>query len=195
MVRVSVAAVAAGCRSTGAAWTQGLISTAAQVRARLGILRSVQDAGRAVTIQSSSEEKIRLFRAMFCGREDVLAEENGIEYVEDNEEHGSSTLAWKWFFHAPWKYRKSRAVVPTCLAISVVPLWVLMVVPPEGVSVLPTEGVSVLPTEGVSVYPQGGCRYTPLGSLGSTLWGCRGNTSPPCSAKPSALHGGTLRPA
>ena len=129
LVRVSVAAVAAGCRSTGAAWTQGLISTAAQVRARLGILRSVQDAGRAVTMQSSSEEKIRLFRAMFCGREDVLAEENGIEYVEDNEEHGSSTLAWKWFFHAPWKYPSERMcgntaflrLNPTVCRISILP--------------------------------------------------------------------------
>ena len=52
LVRVSAAAVAAGCGGAGAAWTQGLMSTAAQVRARLGILRSVQDAGRAVTMQS-----------------------------------------------------------------------------------------------------------------------------------------------
>ena len=27
-------------------------------------------------MQSSAEEKIRLFRAMFCGREDVFAEED-----------------------------------------------------------------------------------------------------------------------
>lgn len=30
--------------------------------------------GRVITMQSSAEEKIRLFRAMFCGREDVYAE-------------------------------------------------------------------------------------------------------------------------
>ena len=67
LVRVSVAAVAAGCGSNGVAWTQGLISTAAQVRGRLGILRSMKDAG-------------------------------------------SSTLAWKRFFHAPWKY----VIPPIC---------------------------------------------------------------------------------
>ena len=39
-----------------------------------GILQSMQDVGRVVTMQSSSDEKIRLFRAMFCGREDVFAE-------------------------------------------------------------------------------------------------------------------------
>ena len=44
----------------------------------------MQDVGRVVTMQSSPDEKIRLFRAMFCGREDVFAEENGIEYVKDN---------------------------------------------------------------------------------------------------------------
>ena len=92
LVRVSVAAVAAGCGSAGAAWTQGLMSTAAQVRARLGILRSVQDAGRAVTMQSSSEEKIRLFRAMFCGREDVFI----------------STAYYK--IGGGWKYRIARTL-------------------------------------------------------------------------------------
>lgn len=34
----------------------------------------MSDAGRVVTMQSSPDEKIRLFRAMFCGREDVFAE-------------------------------------------------------------------------------------------------------------------------
>ena len=32
------------------------------------------DAGRVVTMQSSAKEKVRLFRAMFCGREDVMAD-------------------------------------------------------------------------------------------------------------------------
>lgn len=52
------------------------MSTAAQVRGRFGILQSMQDAGRVVTMQSSPEEKVRLFWAMFCGREDVFAEED-----------------------------------------------------------------------------------------------------------------------
>ena len=39
-----------------------------------GILQSMQNGGRVVTMQSSPDEKIRLFRAMFCGREDVFAE-------------------------------------------------------------------------------------------------------------------------
>ena len=30
--------------------------------------------GKVITMQSSAEEKIHLFRAMFCGREDVYAE-------------------------------------------------------------------------------------------------------------------------
>ena len=55
-----------------------------------GILQSMQDAGRAVTMQSSSEEKIRLFRAMFCGREDVFI----------------STAYYK--IGGGWKYRKAR---------------------------------------------------------------------------------------
>ena len=32
------------------------------------------DAGRVVTMQSSAKEKVRLFRAMICGREDVMAD-------------------------------------------------------------------------------------------------------------------------
>ena len=52
------------------------MSTAAHVRGRFGILQSMQDAGRVVTMQSPAEEKIRLFRAMFCGREDIFAEED-----------------------------------------------------------------------------------------------------------------------